>query len=358
MTTLIAIVLATPLCAFGTEETKSQIDHTGFTPISDRAGLEAIAADPQGKYVLTRHIDLSDAPWSPIPFSGVLDGNGYAIYNVTIVEPAQTPIKTVDGNHKEYDTLFAAFFSRADGAQIDNLTMLNVKVDITAKTHCFASCLIGYAQDVRLNQVYVKGRVSLRTQGIMGGVAGMIGYGYGVLEAPVADVTLVYIDDEQRTDKSESFLGGVTACGYTSIQRGNITLDGYASVRGYAHNGGIIGMAHYPGDRKDQQKCYLRYNTVNVSIRFFEINDDRRAYCRQEIGENLHELFSIYKTTRKRFKSIEYKKDRSILTPEKCETPDYHKTVTAPTQKDFGYTTYTCAGCQYAYTDDYVAPLE
>ena len=41
------------------------------------------------------------------------------------------------------------------------------------------------------------------------------------------------------------------------------------------------------------------------------------------------------------------------LRPEMCENPVYSQTVTAPGCDTFGYTTFTCDSCGYAYTDHY-----
>jgi len=63
----------------------------GSTPISTRAGLEAISNDLSGNYYLTNDIDLSGAEWEAIgsyqnPFRGTFDGQGYVISNMTITK--------------------------------------------------------------------------------------------------------------------------------------------------------------------------------------------------------------------------------------------------------------------------------
>ena len=70
-------------------------DFTGWTAISDRAGLEAITNDLSGKYYLTADIDLSGVEWVPIgaddtdPFTGTFDGQGHVISNMTIIGDVQ-----------------------------------------------------------------------------------------------------------------------------------------------------------------------------------------------------------------------------------------------------------------------------
>ena len=337
--------------------THQDVDHEGFTFISDRAGLEAIRQDPGGRYCLTADIDLGDAPWEPMPFDGVFDGDGHTIYNVTIAQPDPVTAVTVDGNHKEYDTVFAAFFSRCTGAEIDNLTLKNVQIDIETDQNCFAAGLIGFGEDVKVNFVAVSGRIHLRSTNWMAGISGMLGFGHGQMEYPAADVELVIVNMQEGV-LCEQFLGGLTACGYPNIEYGNVKLSGFASVFGYAHHGGLVGMAHYhKGERYQQTKGYLRYNTIDASIKFFEKTKSRRAYCKSEVGENLHAVLSRFQNKATRFKKTEIKKDKTVaLLPETCPNPAYDSAVTPPTAEAWGCTTYTCALCGYSYTDHYVPP--
>ena len=69
-------------------------EYAGWIAISDRAGLEAMADNLNGKYYLTNDIDLDGKEWIPIsnhnnPFTGTLDGQGYAIRNLTITGAKQ-----------------------------------------------------------------------------------------------------------------------------------------------------------------------------------------------------------------------------------------------------------------------------
>jgi hypothetical protein len=82
-------------------------DKTGWTAVSDRAGLEAIADNLSGKFYLTNDIDLAGEDWNvsiggniltgytntghPIivenkDFSGIFDGQGYVIRNMTMTD--------------------------------------------------------------------------------------------------------------------------------------------------------------------------------------------------------------------------------------------------------------------------------
>ena len=69
----------------------------GSIPISNREELAAIANNLSGKYHLTADIDLSDGAWTPIgsvygEFTGVFDGQGFVIRNLTITSARASAI--------------------------------------------------------------------------------------------------------------------------------------------------------------------------------------------------------------------------------------------------------------------------
>ncbi|MBO7510900.1 MAG: D-alanyl-D-alanine carboxypeptidase, partial [Bacteroidales bacterium] len=74
---------------------------------------------------LMNDIDLKDEDWTPIPFSGDLDGNGFGIYNLTVTRVGEDRRITVDGNRKEYDTCFAGLFSVMEASSVKNLKVSN-----------------------------------------------------------------------------------------------------------------------------------------------------------------------------------------------------------------------------------------
>lgn len=88
------------------------------TPISDRAGLEAMASS-SGHFYLTSDIDLSGADWVPIWFYGTFDMNGKTISNMNVT-PASYNAGTAGG--------YAGFFGRTIGATICRGRFLNCSV--------------------------------------------------------------------------------------------------------------------------------------------------------------------------------------------------------------------------------------
>ena len=97
-------------------------DFHDYTAISDRVGLEAISNNLSGKYYLTNDIDLSGAEWVPIGdasdnrFTGVFDGQGYIIRNLTVAG--------------EY--MYAGLFGIASDAMIKNSGLEGTNIEVTS----------------------------------------------------------------------------------------------------------------------------------------------------------------------------------------------------------------------------------
>jgi len=329
--------------------------HAERTPIeiSTPEGLAAIASDPYGSYVLTADIDMEGADWTPLAFYGRFDGAGHTIYNLTVQKLGPDRAETVDGNAKKYDTAFAGLFSVVKDAEIKNLNLLNVEVRIETNENCYAAGLAGFAENTTVSGCSVQGRVRLDQSNWMCGVAGIVGFGYGTIKDCTADVELVFVDTDM-TIKCEEFLGGVVGNGYMDVENCTVRLTGYASVQGYVHNGGVIGMyyVYIPADKS--HSGYVKGCTVDATISFYENNRDRRAYCKAYIGETLHHSVSVSKNTTVYFRNGETRDYGTVLLPETDENPQYEAAVTPPTCTQYGYTTYTCKECGYSYTDDYV----
>ena len=98
----------------------------GSIPISTRAELEAIRDNLSGNYHLTQDIDLSGAEWVPIgnrslfiAFSGVFDGQGHVIHNLTIT-----------GDYE-----YAGLFGYTDGATIKNVGLEDTLINIVSSAY-------------------------------------------------------------------------------------------------------------------------------------------------------------------------------------------------------------------------------
>ncbi len=314
--------------------------------------LKAIGEDPQGTYRLEADIDLGGTDWMPIPFSGVLDGNGHTLYNLRIRETGDQRATSVDGNRKPYDTAYAGLFSVVENAQIRDLTILGADVAIETDEHCFAAILAGYMKDTTLENCSVEGRVRLYTTNKMVGVGGLAGFGRGEIQGCHGDVELVFADRSEGI-RCEQFMGGMIACGNAALVDNTVTVRGYDSCYGFVHNGGLVGM-HYCYD--EAHPTPIVGNTVTGKISFFEKNPQRRAYC-DAFGGELLSRPTHFADNQEDFVRDEQKDAVGELGPERCENPAYTQEQVPPDCEHWGYTNHICETCGYTYRTDYTPPV-
>lgn len=324
-------------------------DVEGYVRISSAQDLLSIKDNPAGHYILVNDIDMAGYDWTPVEFSGELEGNGYSILNLTVNSVSQASRITYDGNMKTYDTVFSGMFSIIENAAINNLSLINERITVETDNNCFVAGIAGYSDKSTISGCTVKGTYELTTGSHMFGVAGVTGFGNGTVRDSDIDVTLICTDTNVE-DKDEQFMGGVIADGYMTISNCNINIAGYDSDHGYVHDGGIIGM-NMPYPKGSQESGNIRNCTVNGFITFFEDNTDRRAYCSAIYGEMLG---GLYVSNNKESFNRDERYDYSVnLRPEQCGNPKYTTSMVSPDCNNFGYTTYTCQTCGYSYNDNY-----
>lgn len=345
---LMAAMLEFPV--FATEPTSGQT--AAPVEISTPEELLRMAQDPAGSYILTNDIDMTGIHWKSLDFTGIFDGNGYAILNLELSEPGDdTPI-SVDGNLKAYTTSYVGLFATLCDAEVKNLTLLGVHGVIQSDEPCYLAGIAGYINDSVVSNCTVSGILELRAHDRMFGLGGLAGYGAGRFENCDVDVTLICTDTDATT-RDEQFLGGVLANGFADIENCRVKIDGYVSEFGYCHNGGLVGMLfHYPlGD----WTCTIANNSVSGKITFFERNADRRAYCAAVVGESLTGKWKEFDNTEDftRDERTEYDVE---LRPEMCDNPVYTDTLIPSGCNSYGYTSHTCGGCGYTYCDTYLVP--
>lgn len=354
MKKLLICAIFTILCCFTFSTVYA--DDTDQISINTPEGLISIADDPYGKYILTADIDMSGVEWTPLAFYGRFDGSGHVIYNLKVGELGETYATTVDGNDKEYETYFAGLFSVVKDAVIKDLTLLNVDIHISTDKNAFVAVLAGFMENTTVSGCSISGRVYLYQTNRMCGVSGIVGFGYGSISGCSADVELVFIDGDTSYN-CEEFLGGILACGYADIDSCSISLKGYASVDGFVHNGGIVGMYYVYTSSDKAHAGYVSNCSVDADISFYEDNTNRRAYCSAYIGETLNYRVTVSGNTTVYFKNGEIFDYSAYLLPEKCDSPIYDSVVHSPSCTEFGYTAYTCEKCGYSYNDDYAGPV-
>ena len=330
-------------------ETAPQVQEI-YTP----EDLQAIAENPEGHYMLMNHLDMTGIQWKPVDLiCGSFDGNGYAIVNLTVNQVGDTIDASYDGNLKKYDTSFAGLFGVLWKANVTNLELVNVQAVVQSDVPCFLGGLTGAMYDSTLTDCSVSGTLELRAHDRMFGVGGIAGYGSGAMERCKADVTLICTDTDQEK-RDEQFMGGAYSTGFIDLVDCQVTIDGYSSEYGYAHNGGLVGMMMQK-PLAVGRTGRMTGNTITGKITFFEKNTDRRAYCKGLIGEALVQSLTRKDNTED-FLRDERKDYSRELRPEMCEEPVYGEVVVNPGCDSFGYTEYTCQGCGYVYTDKYTLP--
>ena len=359
--TLAAILCFTVIAALSVfaEKTRvSRADEIEITPVTDVYGLLSMADEPSGNYRLDADIDMDGVNWIPFEFSGTFDGNGHTLLNLTVNGTGEEKRTTYDGNHKAYETAFAGLFSVLSGT-VENLNLLNERISIDVSDSAFSGGIAGYGENGTVRNCKVAGIHELKADAKMFGIGGIMGYGFGSIENCAVDITLICVD-KNAAERDEQFLGGILAGGYADIVSCNIDLQGYVSERGYAHNGGIVGIyIFFP--RGTEHYGNVTENTVNGTIHFFEDNTDRRAYCNSLIGEIMNWNFRF--SGNKYGETTVNSTDRSIrdeikaydreLYPETCEAPEYTVTRGEAEPGAFGYTEYVCKGCGYTFRDNY-----
>ncbi len=117
---------------YGGSKTENGSSKKEVIKISSGYDLRNIESDPDGSYILTNDIDLSqNSNWEPLcsssnPFTGTLDGNGYSIRNINVdVKYA----KSID------DSEYAGLFSCVSGATFKNLGIVGGTISISSASY-------------------------------------------------------------------------------------------------------------------------------------------------------------------------------------------------------------------------------
>jgi hypothetical protein len=120
----------------------------GYTAITSIAELNAVRGNLAGKYYLMADLDLAGQAWAPIgqagaPFTGVFDGNGFAIRNLK-AETGQA----------------AGLFGQVSGGVVENLSLVNCEIKATSGA---AGGIAGVAANAAIRHCAVTGSVAGKT---------------------------------------------------------------------------------------------------------------------------------------------------------------------------------------------------
>ena len=322
----------------------------------------AIADNPDGDYELIADIDLSGEDWIPVPFRGKLNGNGCTIYNITINElEKEPPIIAHNANNLTYwNTNFAGFFSRLEGAEVSNLNLLGAEVRIDCKDNAFAGILAGYSQNSDIKNCSVSGRVYLKSTRILLGVGGLLGYGNANVTGCKIDSELVFETNwREFPNFCEEYLGGIVANGSGNLKDNHVRVRGFATIHGFAHNGGIAGIYRdHDANRRAKNAYVIENNEIDAEINFFEHTQGRHAFCNLIWGERAGANVTVKDNIELHYVRNEFFNYNVVLSPEKCENPEYKVVIVNPNGDFFGFTEHTCLLCGYSYRSDYFSQAD
>ena len=249
------------------ESAKAAVSATvpeGYTPIYTIDDLYDVRNDLSGNYILMNDIDLSEtAPggdwdcgygWLPIDnFSGVLDGNGYAIKNMYI-------FGNIDSRSSSYGDRYIGLFGNG-GGNVTNVALVNCNIDVLTSS---GSILVG---------------------GIVGGTSG---YNYPSVTKSYTTGSIKVQIDYGALAGGYSFVGGIAGDAKVNDSFNNCNIevcvkdDGATSSNSNYNNtcyiGGVTGYnGHILRGGSNYSKNARLYNTGEITV----------------LGENGHSIYQV-----------------------------------------------------------------
>lgn len=260
MKKFISIILAAVLCigmfsgisAFAAEKTfiksvtVNEAVPDGYTGIRSIEELNAVRDNLEGKYILMNNLDAASiADWKPIgdkeaPFTGVFNGNGYTISNISIADS---------------DNKSIGLFGEIKNAIIANVFVENISVKINYPyqvTYCIGA-VAGNITSSNILNCSADGSVDVTAGGTfcVGGIVGSIAEGSSTvancLNNTSIKVTGALSDEAFSMGIVYAHIGGIAGImlnGNTikrSVNRGSIDIN----PRNAVYTGGICGSALY-----------------------------------------------------------------------------------------------------------------
>ena len=266
--------------------------------------------DKDGTYYLANDIDMKEYPNCSINFfSGILNGNGYTIYNYTVDENFDNV-----NNTPFYDrSIRIGLFQELYNASIKNLSLKNININYTVKDSRY-TCIstLGQATNVvHFENVVVSGNINVKVNTDRNHVTieGMLqnSNDYGIFEKCVSDVDIncevldgkignlsvmgmsnlncdsetkmkeclntgdikVIVHEPAKVEKIscnglffhlDTYMDNLISCGNT----GNISVENYGQIKNTLYIGGIANCTN------SISKCYNKGN-INVKGRFRNI---------------------------------------------------------------------------------------
>ncbi len=267
-----------------------------YTPISTVEDLNMININPHGKYMLTNDIDLSSVTegngWKPLKaFTGVLDGNGYKIRNMTFHGELSSDY------YNEYGEAEIGFFKYVRGT-VRNIAFTNVNIDISMKQdysdNSHIGILCGSAGDGAANypasieQCYTTGSIKVKVNAFskcfpsVGGLVGRL-MDNGYISDCYTDVRIHVIDsytevsDGSKHGNVKFNVGGISAINWyddnmcrNCYARGSITATAdrvtLAMIADGAYNEPSQNCYYLSSSGGDEYATSLTENQMKIAI--------------------------------------------------------------------------------------------
>ena len=228
----------------------------GSIPISTRAELEAIKNNISGFYHLTQDIDLSGEDWTPIgdvstrprtiEFTGIFDGQGYEIRNLTVIGDFQS----------------VGLFSRlSKGAIVKNTGLVDLYIDVSSFSDSVrAGGLAGSADESTISNSFTSGYISVSASAIVH-IGGIVGYTSNTVISSCYNTGSVYSSSSSSVNiPSFAYTGGISGVSHESVisncyNTGDISA---SSISNISSAGGISGNS-------SNSTIESSYNTGSVS---------------------------------------------------------------------------------------------
>lgn len=204
-----------------------------------------------GIYILTNDIDMTGFNWTPLKgFSGTLNGNGYAIKNLSIVG--------TNGNY--------GMFNEFNDATVTNLVLDNLDINATG-TGGDVGGLVGVTRNSIIRNVTVRGSITAILTDNVGGIAGY------------AENCIIEDNKNYANITGLKAVGGIIGQCAHKVSSENGLLErnsNYGAITGLStdedcRTGGVFGRLNfYPGSYKSGATNWLRtvsecYNYGNVT---------------------------------------------------------------------------------------------
>ena len=291
----------------------TDITRYDFIPISTREELEDIGSGAihvyDGKpykytdntnYRLMNDIDLDGEQWTPIsvPVSGIFDGNGYSIKNMTIASSSNFSYKEV-GLFKVYTGI------------VCNLNMENVTIAVPGYTELASSitgkggvgAFAGFMGSGTIKNCTVSGNISSGVDN----VGGLVGHTADNIIIKLQNCTnyaniTAYDNDESYYGNNRYNVGGLIGCAMCSLSVNNCYNEG--TFNGNASNvGGLIGHVESTGyEEKAIKAGYAEDgNTISLVIGNSRSESEYDLYLEDRDLRSLNILpggvFTVYDST-------------------------------------------------------------